>query len=249
MPQLAKIARDSARAFEKDVFTLEERDQRIDDQTHAYRVAVVGWDHDVRVPARDDRRSESHERRIFRDHEARQAGDAETRANRRERGRHAIASEDDLFWSRVLGQPGRAGRAAHGIFVADDRELTERHVGTRDDAHCLGDAADPNLVSIYPAATDAAKLNAFLTSTDLASAMRGAGVKGPPHIVAITPVEDLTVKDRPLAGVIVRHEVSDYAAWKRAFDGHADARARAGVIGHAVNRTLAANSSFEGASM
>src|SRR6185436_14330328 len=42
-------------------------------------------------------------------------------------------------------------------------------------------------------------------------------------------------KDPALAGAIVRHEVSDYAAWKRAFDGHADARARAGIIGHAVN--------------
>jgi hypothetical protein len=45
------------------------------------------------------------------------------------------------------------------------------------------------------------------------------------------------VKDRPLAGAIIRHEVGDYAAWKRAFDGHADARARAGIIGHAVNRS------------
>ncbi len=38
--------------------------------------------------------------------------------------------------------------------------------------------------------------------------------------------------------MIVRHEVSDYAAWKKAFDGHAQSRARAGVIGHAVNRSV-----------
>jgi hypothetical protein len=46
----------------------------------------------------------------------------------------------------------------------------------------------------------------------------------------------MTVKDRALAGAIVRHEVSDYAAWKRGFDAHGPARAAAGIIGHAVNR-------------
>ena len=61
---------------------------------------------------------------------------------------------------------------------------------------------------------------------------------GPPHIVDLTPVEDLTCKDRPLAGLIIRHEVRDYAAWKQAFDGHGDARANAGVIGHAVSRSV-----------
>jgi hypothetical protein len=94
---------------------------------------------------------------------------------------------------------------------------------------------NPNLVRVYLAATDSAKLDAFLSSTDLKETMKGAGVKGPPQVAKITPMEDLTVKDRPLPAVIVRHEVSDYAAWKRGFDGHADARARAGIVGHAVN--------------
>jgi hypothetical protein len=53
----------------------------------------------------------------------------------------------------------------------------------------------------------------------------------------ITPVEDLTVKSKPLAGAIVRREVKDYAAWKVGFDAHAEARARAGIVGHAVNRS------------
>ena len=96
-------------------------------------------------------------------------------------------------------------------------------------------ADNANLVSIYLAATDAAKLDAFLASADLKETMKGAGVKGVPQLAKITPVDDLTVKDRPLPAAIIRHEVSDYAAWKRGFDGHADARARAGIIGHAVN--------------
>jgi hypothetical protein len=131
---------------------------------------------------------------------------------------HSVESYD--AWKRAFDGHAAARKAA-GIVAT--------HINRHD--------SDANVVSVYMAATDAAKLNAFLTSSDLASAMRGAGVKGPPHIVTITPVEDLTMKDRALAGAIVRHEVSDYAAWKRAFDGHAEARTRAGIIGHAVNRS------------
>jgi quinol monooxygenase YgiN len=130
---------------------------------------------------------------------------------------HAVESYDT--WKRAFDTHAAARREA-GII----------------DVHVNRHAGDPNTLSVYLGGTDAAKLTAFLSSTDLAATMRGAGVKGPPHVVAITPVEDLTVKDRPLAGVIIRHEVGDYAAWKRAFDGHADARAKAGIIGHAVNR-------------
>jgi hypothetical protein len=91
---------------------------------------------------------------------------------------------------------------------------------------------------VYLAANDAERLSAFLSSHDMMAAMRDAGVKGPPSIAMITPVEDKTVKDRPLAGVIVRHEVRDFDTWKRAFDGDGDARNQAGVIGHAVNRSV-----------
>jgi len=103
--------------------------------------------------------------------------------------------------------------------------------------HINRSAENPNLVSVYLAGTDAAKLDAFLASPDLKETMKGAGVKGPPQFTKITPVEDLTVKDRPLPGAIVRHEVADFTAWKRGFDGDATARARAGIIGHAVNRS------------
>lgn len=102
-------------------------------------------------------------------------------------------------------------------------------------AHINRSAENPELLSVYLAATDAAKLEAFLSSADLQATMKGAGVKGPPQFTKITPVEDLTVKDRALPAAIIRHEVADYASWKRGFDGHASARARAGIIGHAVN--------------
>jgi hypothetical protein len=117
----------------------------------------------------------------------------------------------------------------------------DRHASARRSAgiiatHINQDAENPNRLSIYMAATDRNRLADFMGGLDLMTTMRDAGVVGPPHIVDITPVEDLTRKDRAFSGLIIRHEVRDYANWKHAFDGHAAARARAGVLGHAVNR-------------
>jgi hypothetical protein len=119
----------------------------------------------------------------------------------------------------------------------------DRHAATRRNAgivaaHVNQDAENPNRLSVYLAGSDRAKLAAFLGDISLMATMREAGVTGPPHIVDLTPMEDLTCKDRPLAGLIICHEVRDYAAWKWAFDGHANARGTAGVIGHAVSRSV-----------
>ena len=119
----------------------------------------------------------------------------------------------------------------------------DRHAGVRRSAgivaaHVNQDAENPNRLSVYLAAADRSKLAAFIGDIALMATMRDAGVTGPPHIIDLTPVEDLTHKDRPLAGLIIRHEVRDYAAWKQAFDGRGDARGKAGVIGHAVSRSV-----------
>ena len=119
----------------------------------------------------------------------------------------------------------------------------DRHAAARRDAgivaaHVNQDAENPNRLSVYLAAADRVRLAAFTGDIALMASMRDAGVTGPPHIIDLTPEEDLTDKDRPLAGLIIRHEVRDYAAWKTAFDRHGEARARAGVIGHAVSRTV-----------
>ena len=118
----------------------------------------------------------------------------------------------------------------------------DQHAASRKNAgvvatHINRDAAQPNFLSVYIAGTDAAKLASFLASPDLMATMLNAGVKGPPRIARITPVEDKTRKEA-LAGVIVRHQVADYAAWKRAFDDHAGARAEAGIVGYAINRSV-----------
>lgn len=42
----------------------------------------------------------------------------------------------------------------------------------------------------------------------------------------------------PPAAVILTHEVTDWATWKRVFDGHEAARKAAGMLGHHINRRL-----------
>jgi quinol monooxygenase YgiN len=128
--------------------------------------------------------------------------------------------EDYAIWKRAFDRHAAVRRNA-GIVAA----------------HVNQDAENPNRLSVYLAGTDRGKLAAFVGDIALMAAMREAGVTGPPHIVDMTPVEDLTRKDRPLPGLIIRHEVRDYAAWKRAFDRHGSARSAAGVIGHAVSRS------------
>lgn len=132
---------------------------------------------------------------------------------------HDVADFD--AWKRAFDAHAPARRAA---------KITATHINRHIDT--------PERLSVYLAGSDRGALEAFLSSKDLSSTMRDAGVKGPPHIALVTPVEDVTIKDRSLPGVIVRHDVKDYGAWKAAFDGHAGARASAGIVGHAVNRSV-----------
>jgi hypothetical protein len=123
------------------------------------------------------------------------------------------------------------------------KKVFDEHASARKSASIVGthinrSAENPNLISVYLAASDATRLRAFLASEDVKTTMQRAGVKGPPSMALVTPVEDMTVKDRPLAGAIVKHRVADYDTWKKAFDGHAVARAKAGIVGHAVNRAV-----------
>ena len=95
---------------------------------------------------------------------------------------------------------------------------------------------DPNLVSVYLAARSSAELQAFLGNADLKATMARAGIEGAPTIVMLDPQEDQTLKRDPLAGMIVTHDVADYAAWKQVYDQVATLRQQAGIIGAAVNR-------------
>lgn len=121
------------------------------------------------------------------------------------------------------------------------KQVFDQHAATRRDAGVIGShinrsVDDPNLLSIYLAATDRAKLEGFFASEDLKSTMMKAGVAGPPTITLMTPVEDHTQKRDPLFGMIAIHPVADFDAWKEVYDEVDEARQAAGIIGHAVNR-------------
>jgi len=97
-------------------------------------------------------------------------------------------------------------------------------------------ADDPRQVTVFLAAADFDTLGAFLASRERAEAMKRAGVVGTPAVSFVVPVEDHLVKDRPLAGALVRHQVIDLASWKAGFDGRKAARENAGIVGYAVCR-------------
>ncbi len=126
--------------------------------------------------------------------------------------------------NQTSGLPSIAAVISHDVTDFDtwkrafDQHSTARKGAGIVAAHVNRDASNPNQLNVYLAANNAEQFNAFLASRGLIESMRDAGVKGVPAIAIITPVEDHTLKDRPLAGAIVRHEVSDFAAWKRAFD-------------------------------
>lgn len=117
------------------------------------------------------------------------------------------------------------------------------HQAARVQASCLGHhinrgADDSNTVHLYCPATDVEKLKAFIDSSELAEAMRAAGVDAPPTIRLMEPKEADFIPDQKVAGLIVAHEVEDYDAWKAVYDDTAKLRKDNGIIGHAVNTVL-----------
>ena len=121
--------------------------------------------------------------------------------------------------------------------VVFDEHATARKRAGITQSHVNRSADRPNVVTVYLAADTSEAIGRFLADPEVKSTMQRAGVTSAPTVAMITVLEDLTVKDRPLAGAIIKHKVADYGTWKKAFDVHVAARAKAGVIGHAVNRS------------
>jgi len=123
------------------------------------------------------------------------------------------------------------------------KKAFDAHQAARREASCLGHhvnrgADDPNMVTIYCPATDAAKLKAFVTNPRLPEVMKNAGVQGSPTITLMKPMSADFVPDRLLPGIIVTHSVTDYGAWRKVYDEFDGFRKRSGIIGHAVNQEL-----------
>lgn len=131
---------------------------------------------------------------------------------------HDVASFDS--WKTTFDGFAE-GRSAGGVVAA----RASRSVGA------------PNHVVVCLSGRSFADLSTFLASPARRQAMQSAGVIGTPVTTIATPVEDRTVRDRALSGAYVRHRVVDFDAWKRGFDDRSAARAKAGIVGHAVART------------
>lgn len=122
------------------------------------------------------------------------------------------------------------------------KKAFDAHEPMRKEVGCLGhevlrDADDANVVYVYCPAMDVKKISVFLDSPDLKMAMKKAGVERAPVITLMTPKSDDST-DEKLPGLIARHEVKDYRAWRRVYDELEKTRQQRGIIGHAVNQVF-----------
>jgi hypothetical protein len=77
------------------------------------------------------------------------------------------------------------------------------------------------------------KAKSFAASQELKTAMQGGGVKGAPQIWFTTPTAGSSGKASKVR-MFVRHEVADYATWRKAYDGFDATRRKMGVTAQAV---------------
>jgi quinol monooxygenase YgiN len=97
---------------------------------------------------------------------------------------------------------------------------------------------DPNSLGIYMAVSDVDRAKEFAGSDDLKATMQAVGVTGPPSFIWMTPVREAIVWDRELPAMVVSHSVADFDRWLEGYDGAAEVRDAAGIVGHAANRSL-----------
>lgn len=94
-------------------------------------------------------------------------------------------------------------------------------------------AENPNDVTATHDFKTVDKAKAFAVSAQLKTAMQSAGVKGPPQIWFTTGTPGRSGKASHLR-MYIRHEVADYAAWRKAYDGFAATQKKMGVTAQAV---------------
>jgi hypothetical protein len=113
----------------------------------------------------------------------------------------------------------------------DGFDATRRKLGVT--AQVVYQSSDnPNDVTVTHDFKTLEKAKAFAASAELKTAMQSAGVKGTPQIWFATATAGGSGRASHVR-MFVRHEVADYAAWRKAYDAF-DARHRTGVTGQAV---------------
>ncbi len=92
---------------------------------------------------------------------------------------------------------------------------------------------NPNDVTVTHDFKSLEKAKAFAGSADLKAAMQRAGVKGAPRIWFATPTAGSSGTPGHVR-MFVHHEVADYAAWRKVYDGRGASLRRGGVTSQAV---------------
>ena len=114
----------------------------------------------------------------------------------------------------------------------DSFDATRRKLGVTAQAVYQG-ADSPNDVTATHDFKTLEQAKAFMASAELKAAMQNAGVKGAPQIWIGAATAGGTGKASDVR-MFVRHEVADYAAWRKAYDGLGSSRRKQGVTGQAV---------------
>ena len=113
----------------------------------------------------------------------------------------------------------------------DSFDATRRKLGVT--AQAVYQSADnPNDVTVTHDFRTAEKAKAFAASAELTAAMQKAGVKGAPQVWVTMATAGGSGRPSHVR-MFVRHEVADYAAWRKGYDEFR-AHHRIGVTGQAV---------------
>jgi quinol monooxygenase YgiN len=114
----------------------------------------------------------------------------------------------------------------------DAFDATRRKMGVT--AQAVYQSTDnPNDVTAYHDFKNVERAKAFAASAELKSAMQKAGVKGAPQIWFTTATPGSSGNASHVR-MFVRHEVSDYATWRKAYDDFDATRWKMGVTGQSV---------------
>lgn len=141
----------------------------------------------------------------------------------------ASASSAHLFVRHDVADYA-AWRKVYDGFAATAREwgATEQGVYQSTD--------NANDVTVCHTFKTVAKAKAFGASAELKVAMQKAGVKGPAQIWYTTSTPGKSGKASHVR-MFVQHDVADYAAWRKGYDGFAATRRKMGVSAQAVYRS------------
>lgn len=118
----------------------------------------------------------------------------------------------------------------------DGFDATRRKLGVTAQA-VYRSVDDANDITVTHDFKTAAGAKAFAASPELKAAMQKSGVTGAPQ-VWITNRTGAEPAGTGGVRVFVRHEVADYAAWRKGYDAFDPTRRKLGVTGQAVYRSV-----------